>query len=112
MNIFSTKVYNILKSIAMIWLPALGTFIFTLGDIWRISGEHTAQVVGTIMAVDTFLGVLLGLTAKSGIPAPDGTLKVDTTHPDKDTYSLEIDTPLSQIPDKSHVTLKVDTTAK
>ena len=56
----SNKVYDVLKWIAMYLLPALGTLYFALSGIWDLPcGE---QVVGTITAVDTFLGVLLGIS--------------------------------------------------
>ena len=59
----SNKVYNILKWIAMYLLPALGTLYFALASIWGL--PYGEQVVGTITAVDTFLGVILGIsTAK------------------------------------------------
>ena len=57
----SNKVYDILKFIAQVVLPALGTLYFALAGIWNWPlGE---QVVGTITAIDTFLGVLLGISA-------------------------------------------------
>ena len=56
----SNKLYDVLKWIAMVLLPALGTLYFALAGIWDLPmGE---QVVGTITAVDTFLGVLLGIS--------------------------------------------------
>lgn len=56
----SNKVYDILKWIAMYLLPAVGTLYFALSGIWGFPcGE---QVVGTITAVDTFLGVILGIS--------------------------------------------------
>ena len=56
----SNKVYDILKFIAQVGLPALGTLYFALAGIWNWPlGE---QVVGTITAIDTFLGVLLGIS--------------------------------------------------
>lgn len=56
----SNKIYDILKFIAQVVLPALGTLYFALAGIWGWPmGE---QVVGTITAVDTFLGVLLGIS--------------------------------------------------
>lgn len=59
----SNKVYDILKYIAQIILPALGTLYFALAGIWGFPfGE---EVVGTITAVDTFLGVVLGLSTMS-----------------------------------------------
>ena len=57
----SNKAYDVLKWIAMYLLPALGTLYFALAGIWNFPfGE---QVVGTITAVDTFLGVLLGISS-------------------------------------------------
>lgn len=56
----SNKVYDVLKWIAMYLLPALGTLYFALAGIW--SFPYGEEVVGTITAVDTFLGVLLGLS--------------------------------------------------
>ena len=54
------KVYDILKAIAMIILPALGTLYFTLAGIW--GWPYTEQIVGTITAIDFFLGTILGIS--------------------------------------------------
>ena len=54
------KVYNILKYIAQIALPALGAFYFALSQIWGL--PYGEQIVGTIAALDTLLGVLLGIS--------------------------------------------------
>lgn len=56
----SNKVYDVLKWIALIALPALGTLYFALAGIWGF--PYGEQVVGTITAVDTFLGALLGIS--------------------------------------------------
>jgi len=56
----SNKVYDVLKWIALYLLPALGTLYFALAGIW--SFPYGEEVVGTITAVDTFLGVLLGIS--------------------------------------------------
>ena len=56
----SNKVYDILKWIAMYLLPALGTLYFALASIWGL--PYGEQIVGTITAVDTFLGVILGIS--------------------------------------------------
>lgn len=53
----SNKTYDILKAIAMYILPALGTLYFALAGIWGF--PYGEQIVGTITAIDTFLGVLL-----------------------------------------------------
>lgn len=56
----SNKVYDVLKWIAMYLLPAAGTLYFALAGIWNL--PYGEEVVGTITAVDTFLGVLLGIS--------------------------------------------------
>ena len=56
----SNKVYDILKYIAQIVLPAIATLYFALAGIWGL--PYGEQVVGTITAIDTFLGVLLGIS--------------------------------------------------
>lgn len=56
----SNKVYDVMKWIAMYLLPALGTLYFALASIWGL--PYGEQIVGTITAVDTFLGVILGIS--------------------------------------------------
>ncbi len=58
--IMSSKTYDILKWIAQFLLPAVGTLYFALAGIWNL--PYCEQVVGTITAVDTFLGVLLDIS--------------------------------------------------
>lgn len=57
----SNNVYDILKWIAMYLLPALGTLYFALASIWGL--PYGEQIVGTITAIDTFLGVILGISS-------------------------------------------------
>lgn len=58
----SDKVYDILKEIALVWLPAIGTLYFALAGIWGF--PYTEQIVGTITAIDTFLGTVLHISNK------------------------------------------------
>lgn len=57
----SNKVYNVLKWIAQICLPAIATAYFGLAGIWGF--PYGEEIVGTITVVDTFLGVLLGISS-------------------------------------------------
>lgn len=59
----NNKTYDILKFIAQIVLPAIGTLYFTLAGIWGF--PYGEEIVGTITAVDTFLGVILGISSAS-----------------------------------------------
>lgn len=58
----SNKTYDILKYITQIIIPAIGTLYFALAGIWGF--PYGEQVVGTLTAVDTFLGVCLGISSK------------------------------------------------
>lgn len=61
--ILSNKTYSLLKWVALILLPALGTLYFALAGIWGLPfGE---QIVGTITAIDTFLGAILGISTNN-----------------------------------------------
>lgn len=57
----SNKLYDILKFVAQIVLPALGTLYFALAGIWGF--PYGEEIVGTIVAIDTFLGGILGLSS-------------------------------------------------
>ena len=66
----SNKLYNVLKWIAMYLLPALGNLYFALEGIWGL--PYGEQIVGTITAVDTFLGVILGISTAQYSKRVDG----------------------------------------
>ena len=59
----SNKVYDILKYVALILLPALATLYAAVGKIW--DWPLVAEVVGTISAVDVFLGALLQISTNN-----------------------------------------------
>lgn len=57
----SNKVYDILKFIAQIVLPAIATLVVTITGIWGL--PYGEQISATIMAIDTFLGAVLMLSS-------------------------------------------------
>lgn len=57
----TNKTYDVLKFIAQIVLPALGTLYAALAPLWNL--PYSEQIVGTIVAIDAFLGALLGLSS-------------------------------------------------
>ncbi|MEE1356125.1 MAG: phage holin [Clostridia bacterium] len=57
----SNKMYDVLKWIAQILLPAAATLYFALSQIWGL--PYGEEIVGTITAFDAFLGALLGITS-------------------------------------------------
>ena len=56
----SNRTYDVLKYIALIVLPAIGTLYFALASIWGL--PYGEQIVGTITAIDTFLGAILKIS--------------------------------------------------
>ena len=56
----SNIVYDVMKWIAQLLLPATATLYFALSQIWGF--PYGEQIVGTITAVDAFLGVILGIS--------------------------------------------------
>lgn len=58
--ILPDKVYTALKWICVLFLPALATLWFTLGKIWGF--PYLAEIEATIIAIDTFLGTLIGVS--------------------------------------------------
>lgn len=59
----NNKVYDVLKWIALILLPAIATLYFALSGIWGF--PYGEEIVGTITAIDTFLGVILGISTNT-----------------------------------------------
>lgn len=55
------KVYDFLKWVAQLLLPATATLYFALSSIWGL--PYGEEIVGTITAVDAFLGVILGISS-------------------------------------------------
>ena len=83
----SNKTYDTLKWIAMYLLPALGTLYFALAGIWNF--PYGEQVVGTITAVDTFLGVILGIsTSQYNKTSEDATKQLKMSGRDGMSFSL------------------------
>lgn len=61
--IMSNKTYDVLKWIAQILLPAMGSLYFGLAKIWGF--PYGTEIVGTIALIDTFLGALLGISSNA-----------------------------------------------
>lgn len=56
------KLYDVLKWVAIVVLPALSTFIVVLGKIWSW-GDIAPMISQTITAVAVLLGALLGISS-------------------------------------------------
>ena len=59
----SNKTYDFLKWLAQIFLPAAATLYFAIAQVWGF--PFSDEIVGTITAVDAFLGVILKISTNS-----------------------------------------------
>lgn len=57
----NSKVYDVLKWVALVLLPGAATLYFALSNIWGL--PYVEQIAGTVTAIETFLGVLLGISS-------------------------------------------------
>jgi hypothetical protein len=107
----SGKTYDVLKFIAQIGLPALGTLYFTLAGIWGLPAAE--QVVGTVVAVDTFLGVILQISsANFNAETAMGIINVIQTRDGK-TVSLELNgDPVEALEGKNRAVFEVNKAKK
>lgn len=103
----TNKQYDVLKWIALYLLPALGTLYFTLSGLWGL--PYGEQIVGTITAIDTFVAVIIGISTHNY--NGDGTLMIDTSNPNVDTYRFNMDDDLDTLRDRKTILLKVDANA-
>jgi hypothetical protein len=84
------KPYDALKFLAQIVLPAFATLYFTLAGIWGLPAAE--QVVGTIVAVDTFLGVVLQISsANFNANTAKGVMNVEETATGGKKFNLELE---------------------
>lgn len=87
----SNATYDWLKRFALVILPALGALYFALANIWEFPDPE--KVMGTVLAVEVFLGALLGLSKiryNNSDRRFDGVLHVDQFEPGIDKLELEV----------------------
>lgn len=105
--LLSNGAYDKLKFLAVILLPALGTLYFGLAEIWGL--PKAQEVVGTIVVVDTFLGVLLQLANsqyQSSDARFDGSLTI-TPNPDELTTDMNVKLDPQAVATKKEIQVKI-----
>lgn len=101
----NSKLYDVLKFLAMIALPAFATFYVTLAGIWSLPASD--QIVGTTVAVDTLLGVLLGI---SSAKYKDGTLQVHQYDEETGHIGLDLKDNPKALTGKKQIVLRIKAT--
>ena len=61
--ILPDKLYNVLKWLCLIFAPALITLLTTIFTLYGI--PNVEIVTGTIAAIATFIGALIGISSKA-----------------------------------------------
>lgn len=104
------KLYNALKFLALVALPAVGTLYFTLAGIWGLPAAE--EVVGTIVAVDTFLGVILQISSTNyNSSTAQGTLNIVEDDDGRKVFDLNLDgDPESDLEGMDRVVFRVNKT--
>jgi len=105
--LLSDKVYQTLKKIVQIGLPGLATLYFTLSAIWGL--PYTEEVMGTITAIATFLGVILGISSKTYNSREDkygGILRIENGEEGSTIRIKDVDP--SVLLDENEITFKID----
>ncbi len=114
MPILNGRLYDILKFVCMLVLPAFATFYLTIGQLWGLPA--TEKVVGTIVAFDTFLGAVLQISSakfNNSDRAVDGFLDANGADPDTGMPQLKmtITSPPADLLKQKHVRLRVGSPA-
>lgn len=105
----SDAMYTRLKFVALVLLPALSTLYFALGGIWGLPA--VTQVIGTLAAIDTFLGVVLKVSTKrydASDAKYDGRMVMMDKPEGGKLYSLELNGDPLDMSEKSVVMFKVE----
>lgn len=105
----SNKLYDCLKSVALVILPGIGALYFTLSSIWGLPAAE--EVLGTVTALGTFIGVLLRASTKSYDNSEnrhDGTIDVLPTDEGGIRYSLNLKDDPELIANADAVSFKIN----
>jgi hypothetical protein len=105
----SNQVYGVLKASATIVLPGVSTLYFTLAQIWGF--PKAEETVGTIAAINVFLGVLIGLSTKAYNKSDakySGAIDVEEQEDGTKVYSLGLNGDPYEIDKKQEILFKVN----
>lgn len=104
----SRKAYDWVKYAALVVLPSLATLYFALSQIWGL--PYGKEIVGSITAVDTFLGVVLHVSSNNYNNSEarfDGTMNVVETDTAK-TFTLDLSKHPDVLEKQDQVVFKVE----
>lgn len=101
----NNKVYDIMKWIVTIIIPAIITLYSSLASIWGM--PYSEQIIATLAAIDIFLGVIMKISSKEYNKNLDGVLYIDKTSDEETSkYLFSIDD-LDDVDKKDHIVVKI-----
>lgn len=109
MVLITGKKYDVLKVLALVVLPALASAYFILAGILDLSSAE--EVAGTIMVLDTILGVVLQLSSRAYAESDarfDGSINVLDAEDGVQNFSMNIPADPEAIMDAKEIRLKVN----
>ena len=108
-HLLSDSTYDSMKNAAQLGIPALGTFYFTLSQIWGL--PYGEEVVGTLAALNTLLGVILRYSSKSYARSEakfDGTIDVEQVEGGPKRFTLNLNGDPETLDSQSQVVFKIN----
>lgn len=93
--------YDSLTNVALLWIPALATFVNTIGMVWGI--PYTNEITATITALGVLIGAGLKVSSNNYTPSVDGDLVV-TKH---DEVYADFPAEPSRFKDGDTITMRV-----
>jgi len=106
--ILSNRTYDIAKKFAQVILPGAGALYFALAQIWGF--PNAEEVVGTIAAVNAFVGLVLGISTKSYNNSDvkyAGVINVETRD-DAKVFSLDLNSDPEDLDQQQEVLFKIN----
>lgn len=110
-NLLSNRLYDVLKWVTMIGLPAIGTALLAISEIWNVS--YGSEVAETINVIILMLGTMVGVSTaqynrKKTIEKPEGgVLEVGTDGTDVTLDKLEIDMSPEEIATRDEIVFRI-----
>lgn len=101
----SNKIYDILKWLSLVLLPAISVLYATLSPVWGL--ENVEPVVVTINAIGLFIGAVIGVSSNAYAKTRyDGVLNV-LQNGAKKTFDLALDHPPEKLEGQKEVIFKI-----
>lgn len=106
----SSKTYNRLKPVAQVYLPGLAALYSSLAAIWGFPNPE--GIVGTIAAINVFLGLTLGLSSKNYheqdlAENADGAFIINHTDPEAETIGTQFNVDPLKLGNKKELRMQV-----